>query len=509
MTFFTARARRLIPALLAPALALASGTTALHAAAWYISPSGSDSSGTGTIDKPFATFGKCGSRMAPGDTCYARGGTYTTSGTEGWIIDCAGGTSNTARKTFTSYGSETAVIQPSSYMNKTITIRSGPKYVTFRNLTIKGKISVLATNGGADYMVFENNRFMCPGENGSGNANSITTQTFAYPDWEQFQGLVVRNNMFLTDNTCAFTYTDEADFMHLYGTDGAVIENNDFIYKKTGDPRKPRFAVWLKGRNERAVIRFNYAYGDFGSSFAINGDMCSAPTTYCANTKPTGVAQNKIYQNVSDRSGGIGFDSATFGENDLIYNNTIYKPLNDAFHAAAGNNKLVNEQVFNNIVYGDSRTDPGYYAYVRWDGQAAPTGSGVCGQSYFDNNVYYPVGANRRNFANLQDQAVTFADWQKLLASRCSNTNVRESRSRRVDPLFVNAANRDFRLASNSPARSGGRGSGFPSVVGAYVTGSEVIGCTYASDCSASGRGVNSIDEQPTDVQGLIRADAR
>ena len=48
------------------------------AAGYYISPSGSDSSGAGTFGAPWATFGKCQTAMQAGSQkiCYARGGTY-------------------------------------------------------------------------------------------------------------------------------------------------------------------------------------------------------------------------------------------------------------------------------------------------------------------------------------------------------------------------------------------------------------------------------------------------
>jgi hypothetical protein len=54
---------------------------------WFIAPAGSDSTGDGTINKPWASIEKFIARPpAPGDTLYCRGGTYTDAGNRGQYI---------------------------------------------------------------------------------------------------------------------------------------------------------------------------------------------------------------------------------------------------------------------------------------------------------------------------------------------------------------------------------------------------------------------------------------
>jgi hypothetical protein len=52
-----------------------------HGATYFVSPTGSDSSTTGSIDAPYKTIGKAVTMSVAGDTIYLRGGTYSLSAT--------------------------------------------------------------------------------------------------------------------------------------------------------------------------------------------------------------------------------------------------------------------------------------------------------------------------------------------------------------------------------------------------------------------------------------------
>jgi hypothetical protein len=57
-------------------LAIAFAASQLHAAEYYVAPTGGSDANAGSIGSPFATFTKAIATAAPGDTIFARGGTY-------------------------------------------------------------------------------------------------------------------------------------------------------------------------------------------------------------------------------------------------------------------------------------------------------------------------------------------------------------------------------------------------------------------------------------------------
>lgn len=104
---------------------------------YYIAPSGSDSTGSGSIGNPWRTIGKFhSSAAAAGDTLYCRGGTYQGTDIGGHIITKAGTT--TQPITVTAYPGETPVFQggsptPIGYLMYWI---EGSGYWTIDGLTV-------------------------------------------------------------------------------------------------------------------------------------------------------------------------------------------------------------------------------------------------------------------------------------------------------------------------------------------------------------------------------------
>jgi len=141
---------------------------------YYISTTGSDTTpGTCTLEYPCATFPKCGSLMVAGDTCYARGGTYTTApgtGANGWTLYPLNSGTASQRITFRGYPGETAIIQPTThngcqcptggcdgdtcdpaewveYQDATMTFGDARDpghgdYITISDLTIRGRLDI-------------------------------------------------------------------------------------------------------------------------------------------------------------------------------------------------------------------------------------------------------------------------------------------------------------------------------------------------------------------------------
>jgi hypothetical protein len=295
------------------------------------------------------------------------------------------------------------------------------------------------------------------------------------------------------------------------------VENNDFrIADATKSSLSPRvrFGLWFKGRAQHVRARLNYCEGDLGGCVIINTGKCPAGFLETCETvlRPYSEGDNQAYQNVSFRSGTIGWDSSNYADGDAVYNNTVYRPRYDGVNAAPrpgeGRSRAENS-VFNNIIVADARDPVGnYYGYLRWVSNT--DSDGICTQSFIDHNLYFPVSATKHaNFSANGHVSSSLSDWQAYLTENCTNPEVRETHSRVVDPLFVDALSGDFRLQADSPARTGGRGGPWPTALGAYVTGDEVVGCTFSELCHAKGYRLPPESEAPAKVRSVVRIDAR
>lgn len=114
----------------------------LHAATYYLSPNGNDTSGNGTIGAPWFTLNKAWTAVAAGDVIYMRGGTYAYSSTQ--ILSGKNGTSNN-RILITAYANEKPVVTkqiPFTYHSRNLTslIFVSANYITVSKLELTGFI---------------------------------------------------------------------------------------------------------------------------------------------------------------------------------------------------------------------------------------------------------------------------------------------------------------------------------------------------------------------------------
>ncbi len=121
---------------------------------YYVAPTGSSDSNNGSIGSPFATFGKAISLANPGDTIFARGGTYNLNST--LEITKAGATNNPIN--LQAYPGETPILdfstQPYSSSSRGLKLSTGADWWHIKGLTIEHA----GDNGfytGANHGVFE------------------------------------------------------------------------------------------------------------------------------------------------------------------------------------------------------------------------------------------------------------------------------------------------------------------------------------------------------------------
>ncbi len=235
---------------------------------------------------------------------------------------------------------------------------------------------------------------------------------------------------------------NEAGIM-MYNSDDNIIENNEIYNNGVG--------IFVKGYHNwngtgpfqaRNVIRNNLLYGNTHSSIRVLG----------AN-------DTKVYQNVMYNC-GVGLWAGFFNSTrSLFVNNTV---SNCNVGILSQGNELEDVSFYNNVINSSSHA-------------AIVTSNDISDQDVeYNRNIYFN---NQRMLCN---------DW----AGGCAAANLsqfqvlgKDPDSLEVNPLFVDANSRNFRLQASSPALALGRSilsihgaSGQTIPAGAYITGNEVIG---------------------------------
>lgn len=233
----------------------------------------------------------------------------------------------------------------------------------------------------------------------------------------------------------------------VYGSSNITFEHNDVSDSGSG--------IFIKGRNPGPfIVRYNNIY-DIDSGAVVIGQV------------GTSQAQNgaQIYQNVlRDSAEGVtlvGYDSSS-PANIYIVNNTIDNCSTGGLMLKPSTTGYLNIVIKNNIVTNSS---VGIQAEDISD----------LSQVTFSHNLYSGNSVlARRQYTNY-----SFSSW-------LSNMNKDTEGSMEINPQYVNLTSNDFRLSASSPAIDGGvdilnlRSADASASInmGAYLTGSEVIGIT-------------------------------
>ena len=271
--------------------------------------------------------------------------------------------------------------------------------------------------------------------------------------------ILIRNNRIQNVFTASSNPNNGTGVM-VYGSGNVTFEHNEIFNCGSG--------IDLKGAGSTGffTIRYNLIY-NIGAEGSGNGIVLHAgAATTAAN--PT-----RIYQNIIRDS-----DQAAV----RIWHFSLTDPTNTPMHGKIVNNTFYNMPrgiwvdqeplpnagfVFRNNVV--SNTPEGA---IHYNGNPAT-------KSKFDSehNVYFAFGSD---FAVTTSNEYSLASWKATFAQdTASPASVNQ------DPLFVDAANRNFHLQAGSPAIGRGRdfldldGDGSTTNLinaGAYITGNEIIG---------------------------------
>ena len=160
---------------------------------YYISPTGSDTTGNGTLASPWGSLKKAHDNLSPGDTVYARGGTYENSAGQDmqgarWTASGIPG----SPITIAAYPGETPVFHRASGGQHFLILRvvdSAPRgvgiqYVTIDGLTIDGYQNAVAMRGCRSFI---NNTTWS-------YADCAAEEGHPDPQYRHVDNIIIRNN---------------------------------------------------------------------------------------------------------------------------------------------------------------------------------------------------------------------------------------------------------------------------------------------------------------------------
>ena len=230
-----------------------------------------------------------------------------------------------------------------------------------------------------------------------------------------------------------------------YDSDDNIIEGNTIYNNGCGIFIKGAHAPQVQARN---VVRNNLLYGNTNAGIRVLTGV------------DTFVYQNIVINSNQEGSTGLwaGFANST---RSRFVNNTVY---NVRSGMVAQGTDLIDVRFHNNIIVNSATS-----AITDWT-VSNPSQYDV----QWDRNLYFN---NTRLWYSQSGTSLTLAQFQGY---------GKDTNGVQANPLFVDAANGNFRLQAGSPARALGRdylnlsGQGVGAVIpaGAYITGSEVIGST-------------------------------
>ena len=369
---------------LAPREAAAAGT-------YYVSTSGSDATGTGTLAKPWRTIQNAADSVGPGSTVLVQPGTYAEA------VEIAIAAAAASPVTFRGNGAG-VVIEADSVARDAVLITES-SYVTWENIRIQN-----APRAGMRVSM----------------SNHVT----------------VRDNVFANNQRWGL-FTDFSDDLLIEGNEsfGATIEHG----------------IYHSNSGDRPIIRGNVIHDNHANGLHMNGDISmggdgtiTSPVVegnYIFNNgvgggsgiNMDGVERAMIRNNVivDAHASGISMyqiDGGICSRNNKVYHNTIVVAADGRWAVNIPNSGCTGNQLIANILYSN-------HSYRGAINIVDGARSGFSSNFNVLEGVFSTDGG---------DTTLSFAQWKALGYDVNSRVSTPSS-------LFVDAAS-DFRLKSESPA---------------------------------------------------------
>lgn len=427
-------------------LLILGATSPLWAADYYVDQAhpGASDNNPGTEAQPWLTLYRAArAPLQPGDTVYVKKGTYDVSTGGQWYMPAINLPSGAPGKpvTFKSLPMHAAVLDTRNtqgnpaigvYMRSHVVIDGFviPKPGN-KGIAIFGEAGTPAKD-----IVIQNNIIHGVYVNGLDNTEAIRI--------ENAQDVVVRNNKLYDVSNGG--NSSNASGVKTYKVRNVIIENNE-IYDVVAGIKEKEASSQITVRNNR-IYRCRYGF--------------------VLNNQNGGVTEQiRYHNNVVECSSG--FESDTQGTAVMrdvhIYNNTFAGYQSKGVHANEHGQQFF---IYNNIFYRTAESVSMADFFTR-----QPHTSQIVLMDY---NLYLREPKMIIGLYSLNETSTTLAAWQ-------SKSHGLDRNSLLADPRFVNAASGNYRLAAGSPALGRGRDRNGATVnIGAYATGSEVIGLIPAGN---------------------------
>jgi len=378
-----------------------------------------------------------------GDTLYIRAGQYyeNITGKPGYMWFNGTVYISASNVTVKPYNSETVILSADASLTTPANSKNNPLAFYGSNILIDG----LTIYGCVIFMGSNNIMQNCNLSGGWDHQDPIWNDTpnGAWPDVIRFYGstnALVRNCT-LHNNVMPPPAGDSCNMgLIMHDQDVNTIVENCSFYNAVGN------AACIKYQHNPGLIQATYRYNIFDSSIKGIDGILSTMDSY-------------IYQNIFMGSHGAGytFIMDQLGTHIYIYNNTYYNVGTGLFDWISTSSE---HQFFNNIFYVDSGTQ---YAI---DYRQLSSNAGY--QNY---NDYYSTGSGAIRWGLNNTTYSSLTSWQGTGKDANSTTS---------NPNFINGSG-NFSKATDFKRTSypqNGRGGSWPSVIGAYIAGNEIIGLT-------------------------------
>lgn len=423
------------------------------AGTYYVSPTGDAAwNSCANINTPCSWQTAMANAVA-GDTVYFRAGIYEPG--EGHptgnpkIYPANDGTAE-APITFQAYPGETPIIHDASYNAAPPANNTRPAMGCYQNSYIIWDGFTFEKNLDNGYQSSSIFRF-----ESSDHCTLRNSELIGRPHIDQYNGALIHiiqssyiyiyNNKFhgMSRDPNYIEPTVNTTAIWIFDFDNIHVYNNDF-YDNYG--------------NISTKVGANYLY------IYKNHIWDCGLLAFRVNPQTADITDILMYQNVIRNCPTVlsSADLSQLTYNVKLYNNTIYNSGTGTLAevGSASYQKHRNTEIFNNIISNQGGNSLwGRYFNTLDAGAGFPT--------YMDFNAFHGTGYWNMNYTNNYS---TIANWRSAL-----NVDLNSLTS---DPLFVKPGGvhpEDYILQGNSPARVG-RGGSYASVMGAYITGHEVIG---------------------------------
>lgn len=350
----------------------------------YVSTTGSDTIGTGTVDKPFATINKAQSYVVPGTIVYVHGGIYNQQVN----ITKGSGTAD-AYVTYTSYPGERAVIDgtgvggtsPSNDF-KLIQI-SKISYINFSGFEVKNSLGRGINTTDVNHVNIKNNKvhdikykaISISGTNINVEGNEIYNAAMinenqvlgnsswpqAIGTWKKSDGSASQNVNFINNTV----YNSWGEGIDLIALDGGVVSSNRIydtfsvllyldnarnitIDKNYLSATNPAYYRKVDGTKPEGTDNPKYP----ARGIMISSESCCRPTNYY-NSENITISNNLVVNTKSNLRYWLGSYNTPYNNLKVYYNifkDTVKDPAVHFDSVTTSGNEIKNNIIYGNVV---------------------------------------------------------------------------------------------------------------------------------------------------------------